>query len=476
MRLQHLGLALGLASLAACRTIGPDYQLPEQSAYRDRQANAPFQDTANPALAANAELPSRWWELYHDDTLNGLIRQALADNHELKVAAANLQRAAALYQQALDVGGLKGNATAAASRAQISPESFLLSQDLPTFNLADASFSLSRQLDLFGRLKRMAEAAEADEQASAAALDLARISVAAQVAGSYAEICHANHELHVAEHALQLQRDNLQMVERLISAGRGTPQQRAQAHSRVALSQSRLPPLHAHQQAAQYQLAALLGRVPGQLPAAVADCHHAPELSAPMPIGDGAALLSRRPDIRQAERQLAAATARVGVAIGELYPDIRLGASLGAAGLLQDFGSSLTRQWSLGPLIAWSMPTKGTAARIQASQAGAEAALARFDASVLDALRQTQTALSRYAHDLDQLQAMQRVQQQAALVAAQDARLYQAGRAPYQAHLEAELALAQAESSVADAQAQVSRDQIQLFLALGGGWNTPPAP
>lgn len=476
MRLHRLVLAFGLAGLAACRSIGPDYQLPGDAALRSVEANAAFLDTGNPAVTATAPLPDRWWELYHDDTLNALVAQALAGNHELKVAAANLERAAALYQQALDVAGFKAAADAGASRSQISPESLLLEQDLPAFSLADANLGMSWQLDLFGRFKRVAEAAEADQQAMAAAMDLARITLAAQVAGSYSEICHANHELHVAAQAVQLQADNLQLEERMIRAGRGTPQQRARAAAQFAHSQARLPPLSAHRQAAQYQLAALLGRTPGLLPDGVADCRHAPELSQPLPVGDGAALLKRRPDIRQAERQLAAATARIGVAIGELYPDIRLGASVGASGLLQDFGNSLTRQWSIGPLISWSMPTRGTHARIRASQAGADAALARFDASVLEALRQTQTALSRYAQDLERLQAMEQARQQAALVAAQDARLHQAGRAPYRTRLEAELALVTAESALADAHAQVSRDQIQLFLALGGGWSGLPAP
>ena len=476
MRLHRLILATGMVGLAACRTIGPDYQLPDTSIYRDAQANGAFLESGNPSATTTAPLPDRWWELYHDDTLNALIRQALDDNHELKVASANLERAAALHQQALDMAGFKAAANAGTSRTQLSPESFVLNEDLPTFTLASATLGMSYQLDMFGKFKRVTEAAEADEQAVAAALDLARIALVAEVAGSYADICHANHELHVAGQVVQLQRENLQLVDRMIKAGRGTPQQRAQADAAVAHSQSRLPPLRAHRQATEYRLAALLGRLPGQLPAGVVDCHHAPELSAPMPIGDGAALLKRRPDIRQAERQLAGATARVGVALGELYPDIRLGASVGAAGLLQDFGNSLTRQWSIGPLISWTMPTKGTHARIRASEAGAEAALARFDAQVLEALRETQTSLSRYAHDLDRLQDVQQAYQQAAVIARQETRLYQTGRTPYRTRLAADLALSNAESALADVQAQVSRDQIQLFLALGGGWGDVSTP
>jgi len=203
----------------------------------------------------------------------------------------------------------------------------------------------------------------------------------------------------------------------------------------------------------------------------VSDCSQAPTLAQALPIGDGRALLQRRPDIRQAERRLAAATARIGVATAELYPDIRLGASVGAAGLLEDFGTPLTQQWSLGPLISWTLPSSGTHARIHATEAGADAALAEFDHSVLQALRETQTALSRYAQDLQRLQFLQQAQQQADLAASQNRRLYQGGRTPYLASLDADRSLASADATLAEAQAQVSRDQIQLFLVLGGGWN-----
>jgi len=469
--LHRIALGLALTTLAACRTVGPDYALPAGSAFQRPEANAAFLDTGNAQVAAGAALPARWWELYQDDTLNALVQQALRDNVELKVADANLRRAAAVYEQALDAGGFEYKAEAGVSRAQLSAESFLLEHELPPINLADGKFAVSYQFDLFGKLKRASEAAHADEQATAAAMDLARVSLVAQVAGSYVDICHANHELHVAEHSLQLQQRSREVTQRLISAGRGTPPELARANAQVAMLQAALPPLRAHRQASEYQLAALLGRTPGQLPAGVSDCSQAPTLAQALPIGDGRALLQRRPDIRQAERKLAAATARIGVATAELYPDIRLGASVGAAGLLEDFGTPLTQQWSIGPLISWTLPSSGTHARIHATEAGADAALAEFDHSVLQALRETQTALSRYAQDLQRLQFLQQAQQQADLAASQNRRLYQGGRTPYLASLDADRSLASADATLAEAQAQVSRDQIQLFLVLGGGWN-----
>lgn len=471
---RRAGLGVALLCLAACRTVGPDYALPADAVFNRPQANAAFLDTGSAQIAA-AALPERWWSLYRDPVLDGLVAQALRDNVELKAAAAHLRRAAAVYEQALDAGGFEYEAEAKVSRAQLSAESFLLEHELPPINLADGRFAVSYQLDLFGTLKRGAEAARADEQAVAAARDLARISVVAAVADNYLAICHANHALQVATQSLQLQQRGRVVTQRLIAAGRGTAPDLARATAQVALLEAALPPLQARRQAAAHALAALLGQTPGQLPAAAMDCAAAPVLAQPLPVGDGRALLARRPDVRQAERRLAAATARVGIAIGELYPDIRLGGSAGAAGLLEDFGHPLTRQWSLGPLVSWTLPSSGSRARIRASAAGAAAALADFDHAVLQALRETQTALDAYAQDLRRLQALQVAQQQAALAATQNRRLYQGGRTPYLSSLDADRSLAQAEATLAAAQAQVSRDQVHLFLALGGGWDAPVA-
>ncbi|MFB6495402.1 efflux transporter outer membrane subunit [Xanthomonas perforans] len=469
--LRPLGVAALLSMLSACSTVGPNYAVPAESAYQRPAANAAFLDTGNAQVQPGAALPARWWALYQDPMLDGLIEQALRDNVELKVAGANLRRAAAVYEQAMDAGGFDYDVEAGGSRAQVSAEAFLEVEKLPVFNLADGKFGVSYQFDLFGKLQRGAEAAHADTQVAQAAIDLARVSVAAQVAGSYVEICHANHELQVAAHSLQLQQHSRQITQRLIAAGRGTPPDLARATAQVAMLEAALPPLRARRQAAGYQLAALLGKTPGELPPGVDSCAHAPAVQQPIPIGDGRALLARRPDVRQAERRLAAATARIGVATAALYPDIRLGGSIGATGLLADFGEPATHAWSLGPLISWTLPSSGARARVRATEAGADAALAQFDNTVLQALREVQTSLSRYAQDLDRLHLLEQAQQQAELASAQNRRLYQGGRTPYLSSLDAERTLASAEMTLANAQAQVSQDQIQLFLALGGGWD-----
>lgn len=469
-------LALALGMLGACRTVGPDYHLPAEAAINRGGAQAAFLDSGSARVAPGQPLPERWWSLYDDPRLDALVQRALAANAGLKAASANLERATAVYEQALDAGGVDYKAQAGVQRAQISGESFLLSEKLPVFNLGSGGVEVSYDFDLFGRLRRASEAAQADAQATAAALDLARISVAAQTAGHYLDICNANHALAVAEHAVTLQQHGQSVAERLQAAGRGTVVDVTRAKAQVAALQAALPPLQAHKRAAEHALSALLGEVPGTLPEGVDDCAQAPQPSRPIPIGDGRALLARRPDVRAAERQLAAATARIGVATAALYPDISIGASAGAAGLLEDFGTPATRQWAIGPLISWSIPGPGARARVAASEAGAKAALARFDQTVLDALRETQTVLDTYAQDLQRLQSLQTARDAARQAADDNRRLYRGGRVPYLASLDADRTEAGNEAQLAAAQAQVSQDQIRLFLALGGGWQTGTAP
>ena len=187
--------------------------------------------------------------------------------------------------------------------------------------------------------------------------------------------------------------------------------------------------------------------------------------------GGGAALLARRPDIRAAERELAAATARIGVATAELYPDISLGGSIGAtATAIGDLVTGGAFRYALGPLISWSFPnTSGARARIARAEASADAALARFDGTWLRALEETESALARYAKELDRVATLRRAREQSA-EAARIARLrFEAGRDPFQVVLDAERSLAQIE-----AEAQLSNNQIAVFLALGGGWKAAP--
>lgn len=187
-------------------------------------------------------------------------------------------------------------------------------------------------------------------------------------------------------------------------------------------------------------------------------------------------LLKRRPDIRQAERKLAATSARIGVATADLYPKINLGLSGGFTGRMNGFDQNNGYRWSIGPLISWTIPDTGTArSRIKQAKAEHQAAFARFDASVLNALKETESALTSYARELDRNALLKAARDQSALAADQAHRLYKHGRIDFLATLDAERTLANDESAYAASSAKLVNDQIGVFLALGGGWEqTPP--
>jgi multidrug efflux system outer membrane protein len=255
-----------------------------------------------------------------------------------------------------------------------------------------------------------------------------------------------------------------------VKAGRGTAVDLTRAQALLDQSRANRPSFQSRRRAALYRLATLTGKPPAEFPKAVEACVAPPVLKQPIPVGDGAALLKRRPDVRQAERTLAGATARIGVATAALYPNITLGLGAGSTGLLADIGQAPANRWGLSSLISWTIPGEGERARIRQTEAGADAALARFDGVVLTALRETETSLDAYAHDLDRNAALKAARDQAVLAESQAQRLYRAGRSPYLTGLDAQRTLAGAEASLAQSDSQVAADQVNLFLALGGGW------
>jgi len=467
--LRTLALAGSLLALAACTTVGPNYKLPDEAKVNAPTAQGPFLGAASKAVSQDP-VPAGWWKLYDDSVLNGLVEEALKANTDLRVAAANLARSQAVAGEADDAGGFKVGASAAAMHARESGEQFLLSQPLAVENLADVGVKVSYQVDLVGRIKRAAEAAHADAEASQAALDLARVSVAADVARAYVEACANGHELAVAQRSVDLQARSLDVTRKLVKAGRGAAVDITRAQAQLDLSRASLPTFQSRRRAALYRLATLTGKPPAEFPKAVEACVVPPTLTRPIPVGDGAALLKRRPDVRQAERTLAGATARIGVATAALYPNISLGVGAGSTGLLADLGTAPTNRWGLTSLISWTLPGEGERARIRQAEAGADGALARFDGVVLTALRETETSLDAYAHDLQRQAALKAARDQAQLAERQAQSLYRAGKSPYLVGLDAQRTLATAESALAASDSQVAADQVNLFLALGGGW------
>lgn len=479
MKTTVLSTIAAAALLAGCGTtpVGPNYQAPPALAPGHASSAGDFV-SAEAATASADPLPPRWWRLYQNAELDTLVERALAHNTDLRQAVANLER-----EQAVDdeVRGAQYPTATVSGGPAFGHKSGI---DLvkpgyeppSTFNYG-MSAGLSYQLDLFGQIRRAIEASEAGTASAQAAVDLVKVNVAASTAHAYADVCSSGLRLQSANTSLRLQQETVDLSDRLQKAGRVGAIDAARARGQLEQLRSALPPLQALRQSALFRLSTLTGAPPREFPPEVADCATPPRVAGAIPVGDGAALLRRRPDVRQAERGIAAATARIGVATADLYPKVSLGISAVSAGKLKDFGGSDTFNYSLGPLISWSIPNTGAAhARIRQAEAGTRGAVARFDGVVLTALRETETALTVYARELDRRAALQAARDQTAIVAGQARQLYLNGRTGSLDALDAQRALAGSEAALAASDAQLADDQINLFMALGGGWEAAPSP
>ncbi|QYE33813.1 TolC family protein [Polymorphobacter sp. PAMC 29334] len=460
---------LALLAAPACTT-GPNYAVPEGAAINRPAANGAFASGHDKAFA-QADLPDHWWRLYGDARLDGFVAEALAANTDLRAADANLRRADEVVREVTAGRGIATSVGGGTSLIRASPPTGV-NGSLPGTAFYDTAISLAYPLDLAGKIRRAIEASRDDAEAVTAARDNVRVTVAAEVARSYAAACSANLTLAANQRVLAVQRRTLDVVRRLQRGGRGTAFDVTRARTAADQSEAAIPSILATRTAALYRLATLMGRAPADYPRDVEACTTPPSLTRPLPIGDGTALLRRRPDIRAAERSLAAATAQVGVVTADLYPQVSLGGSVGLAGPVGSIGSvGNAFTLSLGPLVSWTFPNRRIV-RSQIAQAGAaaDAQLAQFDGTVLESLRQTETALSAYARERDRRVALGRAEADAATAADQANRLYRFGRTDFLALLTAQTALSTAEANLAASDALVIDRQVDLFRALGGGW------
>jgi len=466
---RFLSAACATALLSAC-AVGP--RAPE--ATLPPPASGAFIGQELTTQVSSAEARSDWWRLYDDPVLDGLVLQALAENNELEAAAANLRlvraslseaRSARLPSTTVGASGQYGRQSAYA----VDSDSTGALDEGETY---DVGLDVAYEVDLFGRVSSAIRAARADADAAQAALEVVQITVAAETARAYADACSANARIAVTERTIGLQQETADLTRRLLDLGTGTGLDTARADAALQSTRATLPPLRAQRDAALFRLSTLTGVTPAEASQAARDCARPPQLSQPIPVGDGAALLARRPDVRRAERELASAAARVNVAVASLYPSIQLGGSLGATALDgSDLGDDAAFRFSVGPLISWSFPNiVATRARIAQAEAGTDIALANFDQTVLVALQETETALSAYANELDRRAALTTARDRAADAVRLSRLRFDAGADSFLILLDAQRTLAQADAALAESEAQVSNNQIALFKALAGGW------
>ena len=479
MKQRSLLSLIAAAPLAAC-VVGPNYHRPAEPA----PPSGALLEAGKAGSAAANGLPDQWWRVYQDPVLDRLVGQALTNNSDIRVAAANLAKARAVLSgqrgQRLPTTHVsaeyqreQGNSASAAAfgggngRVQTFD-----------FNLFQLGFDASYEVDLFGGVTRAIQAARGDTEAAAAELDAARVSVAAETARAYFSTCSNAAQLAVAKESVALQQQTYNLTNTLFIAGRETKADVERADALLAQAQAQVPGLDAERRASLYALAALTGRPPEEIDTDASHCSAPPRLADPIPAGDGAALIARRPDVRSAERTLAADTARVGVAIADLYPKITL---LGSVNAYSTRGSQLFQpsavRYSFGPLISWSFPNQTQArARVREARADADASLARFDKAVLTALSDSEQALARYSGQLDRNVDLVRAEKASAEAARLSRIRYDAGADSFLQLIDAEANRVSARAARAASDAAVADAQISVFKALGGGWQSAPKP
>ncbi|WP_157219114.1 efflux transporter outer membrane subunit [Flavisphingomonas formosensis] len=461
-----VGSILLTLTMAGC-AVGPNYERPAIRA----SAAGPFVSSA-PATSPEAPVPADWWRLYDDPVLDGLIERALVANTDLRVAAANLGRARAALGEARAARLPATQSSGGASYGDATTSSYTPGEDQWTYT---AGLSVSWEVDLFGRVTRTIQAARADAQAVEAARDRVRVTVVANTVRSYGDACNLAESLAVARESLASAEASLKLVTAQQQAGSAGRLDVERAATLAETTRAAIPPLESQRRAALFELAALIGATPSEVPPEAAACSRVPAVRRAIPIGDGAALLRRRPDVREAERMLAADTARIGIATADLFPRVTLG---GAANFLRNdqIGGNDSFTFSVGPLVSWSFPNiAATRARLRQARFQGDASLAAFDGVVLTALKEVEQALSAYAaaqqRDAALADARRRADNAYRLA---DIR-YRAGSVSYLDLLVAQRELLDSRAALASSGQALAEARVDVFKALGGGWEEAQA-
>jgi multidrug efflux system outer membrane protein len=445
--------------LAAGCAVGPHYKPPKAEAVKYHAADA--------NLVTEQPFNTRWWSQFEDPVLDSLVDRSLASNNDIRIARARLAESRAIFdERKLD----RYPTVPVVASYQYSKEQIPgFGDQRRTINNFTAGFDAFWEADLFGRVTRGIAASRADNQALEADLHDAQVSVVSELARNYFELRGAQWRLAVADRSLTNQRETLRLTQLRRDAGVGEEQDVASAAARVAAIEATIPSLNLDVARAEYRLAVLTGTRPGELNANLAPRAY-PAIAKALPIGDPGELLQRRPDVRSAERRLAAATERQGLAVANLFPQVSVSGFLGfVAGRGSLFFTGDSRAWSVSPGLSWSAFDLGRArARVRGSNAATEEMLATYEETVLRALEETEDALANYHAQQERLIKLND-QARESKRAADIARLrYREGVVDFLSLLDAERTQLQAEDAVADSEKDVYVAIIALYKALGG--------
>lgn len=465
--LQNIFQAGLCLTLAGC-TVGPDYEAPE----RDDMTGDWTSSLGTETQAEPIEVEADWWQVFEDPVLSELIHRAVSANQTLEAARERVEAASALRRESRATWFPFLNADASRTREQTSgvTDNIANNGSLRTSN--QVSLSASWELDFFGGTRRAVEAAEARLDSQVESARALRLAVIAETARAYLDLRGAQKRIAITERNIDLQSQTLELVRDLMSAGEATEFDLSRARGQLALTRSRLPDLDAEQSALAHRLSVLLGELPGQLSEAVMQPQALPELNGPIPVGARSELLRRRPDIRQAERALAAASAEIGVATANLFPRFFLLGDIGrVAASSRDLDLSLADSYSLTQLVSWPIFQGGAIrARIEVREAETRALAAEYESVVLHALADAESALIRYLRKLETRAALTNAVADRRRSVELARMLFDGGEENFLSVLDAERELLLAEDQYVLSETDSLLNLVTFYAALGGGW------
>jgi outer membrane protein, multidrug efflux system len=479
---------LALIFLAAGCSVGPNYQKP------DLPVPAAWQEAQQKGVDTRSAELARWWTVFNDLLLNSLAERAVRSNLDLRLAEARIREARATRAVTASAAWPTVNVSGSYTRNRASENAIGVPTQGAVFapgqsavvapsggganldqNFYQSGFDANWEIDVFGGVRRSVEAADATVEATVEDRRDVLVTLLGEVARNYIDLRGFQRRLGVARANLKTQHDTLELTQVRFQAGLASDLDVAQQEAQVNTTEAQIPTLESSLKQVAYVLDVLLGSQPGTLWNELAKETAIPNLPPEVLVGLPSDLLRRRPDIRRAERQLAAATAQIGAAMADLFPKFSL---TGTAGLqsvsASDWFTRGSRFWSIGPTITWPVFDAGRIrANIEIRNAQQEQALTLYERSVLIAFQDVETALVNYANEQARYRSLTDAVTANRRAVTMANELYIRGLNDFLNVLDTQRSLYVTESELAQSQATMATNIVALYKALGGGWESP---
>lgn len=484
MKIKFIAITLFFASgCSFIPSIGPDFESPDSHLPENWQSNVAAQGASLTSQAPNL---NQWWKQFHDSCLDQLIERGVANNKDLKVAESRLLEARAMRR--VSIGGLlpSVNASADVTRRDPSQNSSLFPQIIPPATTTyTAGFDANWEIDIFGGRRREVEASENVVKATEAALRGVGISLLADVARTYFDYRTIEKRLEVANHNINVQSEAFDLVDARFNAGLVSELDVARSKAQLEATRSQVPALEAIRRESLSQLSVLLGENGNnsaslwQTGLAIPQCEKRKDdilgtLPVTIAVGIPSETLRQRPDVQQAERELAAATARIGVAMADLFPKFSLTGSFGYASLMSsNWFEKASDYWSIMPGVNLPIFAGGRLlANLETQEERQKQSVYMYEKVVLVALGEAENSLTRYQEEQKRYQALQQafISNQRSQQLSEE--LYIKGVTDFLAVLDAQRSMFLSEDVMVQSEGQTLTNLVALYKAMGGGWNS----